>query len=51
MKDYEHEWETAAVRFITDDKDLELLECPYCKEIGLPTEGGECEFCRMETYF
>ena len=46
MKDYEHE--TAAV---DDDDDKDLIECPYCKEIGLPYEGGECEFCRMETYF
>jgi uncharacterized paraquat-inducible protein A len=28
-----------------------FIECPHCKEIGLPYDGGECGQCGAETYF
>lgn len=52
MKNYEHDWETAAVRHITDAPDEpEFMECPYCGEITMPQEGGECTHCRNLAYF
>lgn len=32
-------------------REPEYMECPYCKEIALPVEGGECEHCHLESYF
>lgn len=28
-----------------------MMECPYCKEIALPVDGGECESCGQEVHF
>jgi predicted RNA-binding Zn-ribbon protein involved in translation (DUF1610 family) len=33
VKDYEHKWETSAVRHITDDCENDAMECPDCGEI------------------
>jgi len=41
MKNYEKNWETPAVRFITDDDEPEAMECPACGEIDF-TEIGRC---------
>ena len=28
-----------------------LVECPHCKEIALPGNGGECDNCLHESFF
>ncbi len=34
-----------------DTEDVEYMECPNCKEVLLPVEGGECLDCHKETRF
>lgn len=29
----------------------DTIECPNCKEITLPEQGGECSHCKQETFF
>lgn len=30
---------------------MKYMECPYCKEIALPVEGGDCEECGRTSLF
>ena len=30
---------------------MRFTECPYCKEIALPVEGGDCEECGRTSLF
>jgi len=46
---YECDGCTRDVRDCTCDGDL--MECPNCSEIELPTEGGECRNCHIPSYF
>jgi len=34
-----------------EEDEPEYMECPYCKDIAFPLEGGECTSCHLEAYF
>lgn len=33
-----------------EESDEDYMECPYCKEIALPVNGGECNECHRECW-